>query len=59
MYLAMSEVVDFYERIEIFKYLKSYKNGTAYMENGRQIPVSRLRRRDFSNVILQYMKNSK
>jgi len=55
----MSEVVDFYERIEIFKYLKSYKNGTAYMENGRQIPVSRLRRRDFSNVILQYMKNSK
>lgn len=78
VYLATSEVVDFYERIEKLesrlddrfyrchrsflinlKYLKSYKNGTAYMENGRQIPVSRLRSRDFSNVILQYMKNSK
>lgn len=38
------------------KYLKSYKNGMAYMENGRQVPVSRLRSRDFSSVILQYMK---
>ncbi len=38
------------------KYLKGYKNGTAYMENGREIPVSRLRNKDFSNVILQYMK---
>ena len=38
------------------KYLKSYKNGTAYMENGREIPVSRLRGKEFSNVILQYMK---
>ncbi len=38
------------------KYLKSYKNGTAYMENGREIPVSRLRSKEFSNVILQYMK---
>lgn len=78
VYLATSEVIDFYERIEKLesrlddrfyrchrsflinlKYLKSYKNGMAYMENGRQIPVSRLRSRDFSNVILQYMKNSK
>lgn len=38
------------------KYLKNYKNGTAYMEGGKQIPVSRLRSKEFSNVILQYMK---
>lgn len=38
------------------QYLKSYKNGTAYMENGREIPVSRLRSKEFSGVILQYMK---
>lgn len=38
------------------QYLKSYKNGTAYMENGREIPVSRLRSKEFSNVVLQYMK---
>lgn len=38
------------------KYLKSYKNGTAYMEGGKEIPVSRLRSKEFSNVILQYMK---
>ncbi len=39
------------------KHLKGYKNGTAYMDNGREIPVSRLRSREFSGVILQYMKN--
>ena len=39
------------------KYLKSYKNGTAYMEGGKAVPVSRLRSREFSGVILQYMKN--
>lgn len=38
------------------QYLKSYKNKTAYMERGREIPVSRLRSKEFSNVILQYMK---
>ncbi len=38
------------------QYLKSFKNGTAYMENGKEIPVSRLRSKEFSNVILQYMK---
>jgi len=38
------------------KYLKSYKNGTAYMEGGKEIPVSRLRNKEFSHVILQYMK---
>lgn len=37
-------------------YLKSYKNGMAYMVNGKAIPVSRLRSKEFSNVILQYMK---
>lgn len=39
------------------KYLKSYKNSTAYMEGGQKIPVSRLRSKEFSSVILQYMKN--
>ncbi|MDE7431724.1 MAG: LytTR family transcriptional regulator DNA-binding domain-containing protein, partial [Lachnospiraceae bacterium] len=38
------------------KYLKSYKNGIAYMEGGKEIPVSRLRSKEFSSVILQYMK---
>lgn len=38
------------------KYLKSYKNGVAYMENGKEIPISRLRSKAFSEVILQYMK---
>lgn len=39
------------------RYLKSYKNGVAYMENGKEIPVSRLRNKAFSEVILQYMKD--
>ena len=39
------------------KHLKGYKNGTAYMDNGKEIPVSRLRSREFSGVVLQYMKN--
>ena len=38
------------------RYLKSYKNGVAYMETGKEIPVSRLRSKAFSEVILQYMK---
>lgn len=38
------------------KYLKGCKNGTAYLENGKEIPVSRLRSKAFSEVILQYMK---
>ena len=37
-------------------HLKSYRNNTAYMADGKEIPVSRLRSREFSNVILQYMK---
>ena len=37
-------------------HLRSYRNNTAYMANGKEIPVSRLRNREFSNVILQYMK---
>lgn len=40
------------------KHLKSFKNGTACMDNGQEIPVSRLRAREFTDVILQYMKNS-
>lgn len=39
------------------RYLKSYKQGVAYMEGGKKIPVSRLRSKEFSSVILQYMKN--
>lgn len=39
------------------KYLKGYKNQTAYMEGGIKIPVSRLRSKEFSGVILQYMKD--
>ena len=38
------------------QYLKSYKNGVAYMEGGKEIPISRLRSKAFSEVILQYMK---
>ncbi len=37
-------------------YLKGYRNNTAYMADGKEIPVSRLRGREFSNVILQYMR---
>ena len=39
------------------KHLKGYKNGTAYMDNGREVPISRLRSKEFSGVVLQYMKN--
>lgn len=38
------------------KYLKSCKNGIAIMEGNQEIPVSRLRNKEFSHVILQYMK---
>ncbi len=37
-------------------HLKSYRNNTAYMADGKEIPVSRLRSREFSNVILKYMR---
>lgn len=37
-------------------HLKSYKNNTAYMADGKEIPVSRLRSKEFSKVILQYMR---
>ncbi len=39
------------------RHLRSYKNSIAYMDNGREIPVSRLRSREFSSVILKYMKS--
>ena len=39
------------------KHLKGYKNGTAYLDNGKEVPVSRLRSKEFSSVVLQYMKN--
>ena len=40
-------------------YLKNYKNEMAYLVNGKEIPVSRLRGKEFSNVILQYMKGQR
>ncbi len=39
------------------RHLKGYKNGTAYMDNNKEVPVSRLRSKEFSGVVLQYMKN--
>ena len=39
------------------KHLKGYKNGTACMDNGKEVPVSRLRSKELSSVVLQYMKN--
>ena len=39
------------------KHLKGYKNGNACMDNGKEVPVSRLRSKEFSSVVLQYMKN--
>ena len=39
------------------KHLKGYKNGTACMDNGKEVPISRLRSKEFSGVVLQYMKN--
>lgn len=38
------------------QHLKGYKDGGAYLDNGTEIPVSRLRAKEFSGVILQYMK---
>ncbi len=38
------------------QHLKGYKDGRAYMIGGTEIPVSRLRAKEFSGVILQYMK---
>lgn len=37
------------------QYLKSFKSGVAYMESGEEIPVSRLRSKEFSDVVLRYM----
>ncbi len=39
------------------KHLKGYRKGIAYMDNGGEIPVSRLRSREFSSAVLQYMKS--
>lgn len=38
-------------------HLKSYRDNTAYMADGKKIPVSRLRSKEFSNVILRYMRD--
>ncbi len=39
------------------RYLESYKKGSAYLKGGKVIPVSRLRSKEFSSVVLRYMKN--
>lgn len=39
------------------KYLRSFKNGMAVMSNGKNIPVSRLRSKEFSSVIFKYMRD--
>lgn len=39
------------------QYLRSYKNGVAYLCGNYEIPVSRLRRKEFTGIILQYMTN--
>lgn len=41
------------------KYVRSFKNGRVLMQGGNEVPVSRLRSKDFSNVILQYMKDGR
>ena len=40
------------------KHVCGYGNGLALLENGEKIPVSRLRAREFSQKLLQYMKES-
>lgn len=41
------------------EYLRGYSNGAAKLEGGAEIPVSRLRSKDFSEVILRYMERGK
>ena len=38
------------------KYVRSYKNGMACLEGGKEIPISRLRSKEFANVMMQYMR---
>ncbi len=40
------------------KHVCGYGNGLALLENGEKVPVSRLRAREFSQKLLQYMKES-
>ena len=39
------------------EHLRGYRDGNAYMDDGRAIPVSRLRSKAFSSAILHYMKD--
>ncbi len=41
------------------KYVKNYKSAIAYLTNGDAIPVSRLRKDDFSVAMLHYMKQQR
>lgn len=41
------------------KYLRGYKSKSAYMSDNTVIPVSRLRSREFSEIVLQYMKEQR
>ncbi len=37
-------------------YLKSCNDKVAYMEKGEEVPVSRLRKKELSQAVFQYMK---
>lgn len=39
------------------KYVCGFNNGIAELENGEEIPISRLRQQDFSKAVLQYLKD--
>ena len=38
------------------QHIQGFRNGTAFMRGGYEVPVSRLRRKEFSGVVLHYMK---
>ncbi|MBD5460307.1 MAG: LytTR family transcriptional regulator, partial [Lachnospiraceae bacterium] len=38
------------------QYLRGCSGGAAYMEGGVEIPISRLRSRELSRAVLEYMK---
>lgn len=41
------------------KHLKSCSDKAAYMWDGTEIPVSRLRKKEFSSTIMEYMKEGR
>ncbi|MHA6530033.1 LytR/AlgR family response regulator transcription factor [Paenibacillus sp. BAC0078] len=41
------------------QYVCSYEHGTARLENGDNLPISRLRQQDFAKAVLNYMKEER